>query len=168
MADFKKLSDVEVVETPMDSAKVLIEENGVIKRVPKDEVGGIKVAAAEVGQTIVVKAVDEAGNPTEWEAVDLPKNGGGYDIVIDRGEDWNGCNLVVGNYETLKNKTLSRTPIFGVLIGGHTNNATYLFVNGAQISGTGVDEVLGLYVMNANDIMVMIEQDNSVWINDIG
>ena len=27
---------------------------------------------AEVGQTIVVKAVDEAGKPTEWEAVNLP------------------------------------------------------------------------------------------------
>lgn len=70
MADFKKLHAVDIAETASDAAKVLIEENGVIKRVPKDEVGGIKVAAAEVGQTIVVKAVDENGNPTEWEAVD--------------------------------------------------------------------------------------------------
>lgn len=30
---------------------------------------------AEVGQTIVVKAVDESGKPTEWEAVDLPSGG---------------------------------------------------------------------------------------------
>lgn len=29
-------------------------------------------AAATVGQTIVVKAVDEDGKPTEWEAIDLP------------------------------------------------------------------------------------------------
>ena len=27
---------------------------------------------AEVGQTIVVKSVDESGKPTEWECVDLP------------------------------------------------------------------------------------------------
>ena len=33
---------------------------------------GVKVTGAEVGQTIVVKAVDENGKPTEWEAADLP------------------------------------------------------------------------------------------------
>ena len=32
---------------------------------------------AEVGQTIVVKAVDENSKPTEWAAVDLPSGGGG-------------------------------------------------------------------------------------------
>lgn len=70
--EFKKLSAVEAVEAVGDAAHVLIEENGVIKRAPKDEVGGIKIAApAEVGQTIVVKAVDEAGVPTEWEAVEM-------------------------------------------------------------------------------------------------
>lgn len=31
-------------------------------------------STAEVGQTIVVKAVDENGKPTAWEAVDLPNN----------------------------------------------------------------------------------------------
>lgn len=34
--------------------------------------GGIKVTGAEVGQTIVVKAVDENGKPTEWECAELP------------------------------------------------------------------------------------------------
>ncbi len=34
-------------------------------------------ATASVGQTIVVKAVDESGKPTEWEAADLPSGGGG-------------------------------------------------------------------------------------------
>ena len=41
MAEFRKLSEVEKVESVKDSATVLIEENGVIKRAPKDEVGGI-------------------------------------------------------------------------------------------------------------------------------
>lgn len=31
-----------------------------------------KVLTAQVGQTIVVKAVDENGKPTEWQAVDMP------------------------------------------------------------------------------------------------
>lgn len=34
------------------------------------------VASAAVGQTVVVKAVDENGVPTEWEAVDLASGGG--------------------------------------------------------------------------------------------
>jgi hypothetical protein len=33
-------------------------------------------SSAQVGQTIVVKAVDETGKPTEWEAADLPSGGG--------------------------------------------------------------------------------------------
>ena len=73
MAEFTKLSAVEAVAAVSETANVLIEENGVIKRAPKDEIGGgIKVAStAEVGQTIVVKAVDDAGNPTEWECADM-------------------------------------------------------------------------------------------------
>lgn len=35
------------------------------------------VASAAVGQTVVVKAVDENGVPTEWEAADLPDGGSG-------------------------------------------------------------------------------------------
>lgn len=34
-------------------------------------------ATAEVGQTIVVKAVDESGKPTEWETADMAGVGGG-------------------------------------------------------------------------------------------
>lgn len=40
--EFKKLSAVEAVESVSDAAHVLIEENGAIKRAPKDEVGGVK------------------------------------------------------------------------------------------------------------------------------
>jgi hypothetical protein len=40
MAEFKKLSEVEIVESPADNANVLIEEEGVIKKVAKSAVGG--------------------------------------------------------------------------------------------------------------------------------
>ena len=40
MAEFKKLSEVEQIETASDNAPVLVEEGGDIKRVPKKEVGG--------------------------------------------------------------------------------------------------------------------------------
>lgn len=73
--EFKKLSAVEAIESLTDSANILVEENGVIKKISKDEIGSIKVAStATVGQTIVVKAVDESGNPIEWECADLPKS----------------------------------------------------------------------------------------------
>ena len=38
--EFKRLCDVEVVVEPTESANVLIEENGVIKKAPKTAVGG--------------------------------------------------------------------------------------------------------------------------------
>ena len=40
-------------------------------------------ATAEVGQAIVVKAVDENGKPTEWEAADIPSGGGGSTVELD-------------------------------------------------------------------------------------
>lgn len=39
--EFKRLSDVEAVAEPAESANVLIEENGVIKKAPKTAVGGM-------------------------------------------------------------------------------------------------------------------------------
>lgn len=38
--DFKRLGDVDLVDAPAKNANVLIEENGIIKKAPKDAVGG--------------------------------------------------------------------------------------------------------------------------------
>ena len=50
-------------------------------------------ASAKVGQTIVVKAVDDGGKPTEWEAADV----GGWDLIADitLTEDGGGASLNV-------------------------------------------------------------------------
>lgn len=41
------------------------------------------ITGAEVGQTVKITAVDEAGKPTAWEAVEMAGGGGGYvDTVI--------------------------------------------------------------------------------------
>lgn len=53
--------------------------------IPKSatDVGAIPVPeTATVGQTVVVKAVDENGKPTEWEAVDLPAGGSSGNYVL--------------------------------------------------------------------------------------
>jgi hypothetical protein len=48
--NFKSIADVEVVAEPAESANVLIEENGVIKKAPKTAVGGNNGADAVVIQ----------------------------------------------------------------------------------------------------------------------
>lgn len=65
--EFKRLSDVEVVVEPTESANVLIEENGVIKKAPKTAVGG-----ANNGGFIVIDMPVTA--PAEVDAGDLIPN----------------------------------------------------------------------------------------------
>lgn len=50
--NFKSISDVEVVAEPSESANVLIEENGVIKKAPKTAVGGIAGGSVEPDMVI--------------------------------------------------------------------------------------------------------------------
>ena len=74
--EFKKLSDVEVVAEPLETANVLIEENGVIKKAPKTAVGG-------------------AGND-EWDAV----------IECGDLDEGKWCNLISGDFATLRDKIM--------------------------------------------------------------
>lgn len=88
MAEFKRLSDVEVVAEPTESANVLIEENGVIKKAPKDAVGG---GAA---------------------------SGGGCDAMLTfENLDYNEYGtFAIGNYQTLYDK-ISALQEVKVLVG---------------------------------------------------
>lgn len=64
-----KLTFTGAVEAEYDGSKEVTVE------IPKGgNGGGIEVTGAEVGQTIVVKAVDENGKPTEWECAELPSS----------------------------------------------------------------------------------------------
>lgn len=136
MAEFKRLSDVEVVAEPTDSANVLIEENGVIKKTPKDEIGGgIKVAStAEVGQTIVVKAVDEAGNPTEWECANVDKN---YYLVFEGNNNDEAIFITENLYEALSNFINNRRPLnLAVFCHGGQHYISYITNKGDYIEIT--------------------------------
>lgn len=59
-------------------------------------------STAEVGQTIVVKAVDESGKPTEWAAVDVAGVGGGSewtklgDITVNESYEFNPLSFTGG------------------------------------------------------------------------
>ena len=73
--------------TSADNGKYLGCENGAAKWKPVEASGGgdisLGLTSASVGQTIKVKAVDDNGKPTEWEAVDMLSGGGHWETVLD-------------------------------------------------------------------------------------
>lgn len=69
MAEFKKLSAVEAVASVSDTANVLIEEDGVIKRAPKTAVGGAG------GGSDIYYVFLENGNVTTSEGL--------YDAIVE-------------------------------------------------------------------------------------
>jgi hypothetical protein len=73
--NFKSIADVEIVAEPAESANVLIEENGVIKKAPKTAVGG--------------------GN-TEWDAI--------FEVIEGSSGFFESIELVTGSFMDLKEK----------------------------------------------------------------
>lgn len=84
MAEFKKLSEVDMIETTSDNATVLVEESGEIKRVPKKEVGG-------AGGYIATLTVADLETPVVdgWDGPVLSENYDElYDVLCAGGSAW--------------------------------------------------------------------------------
>lgn len=84
MAEFKKLSEVDVLDTASDNATVLVEEGGDIKRVPKKEVGG-------AGGYIATFTVADMETPVVngWSGPVLSENYDElYDVLCAGGSAW--------------------------------------------------------------------------------
>jgi hypothetical protein len=80
-------------------------------------------ATAEIGQTIVVKAVDENGKPTEWEAADMVSGGDENLRLINSvvvGEDVNVLSVTTDSDG--KSFSLKKVKVF-VRIRGNTSDA---------------------------------------------
>jgi hypothetical protein len=82
--EFKKLSDVDIVETPSETANVLIEEDGVIKKAPKTAVGG----NGSNEYDMIVR------NECEEEEINA---------MMDRGGEIE-CTVISGDFNTIFNK----------------------------------------------------------------
>lgn len=105
----------------------LVEE--VLEQMPEQPSGGISVDKAEIGQTIVVKAVDENGKPTEWEAADFP-TGGGEGVQ----SDWNQNDESQPDY--VKNRPFYEVPrIYDITWDGDMTGRTALDLSLIGVSG---------------------------------
>lgn len=119
--EFKKLSDVAAVETPADTANVLIEEGGVIKKVAKDNVIPSDVAlkadipSAALGAVASVDAAEELS-----DAANVLVEDGGTLKRVPVGS--------VGGFKT----AIIKDSNYDVVLGGGTvdeENVTYSCTN---------------------------------------
>jgi hypothetical protein len=118
--------------------------------------GGIPIPnTASVGQTVVVKAVDENGRPTEWEAVDLQSGSSEWEIIasgelteeatgIDITTDNNGNAFALSEAKLYLhvNGTVTNTTDRGDLRFRHNSNTAKY---GAEVSvGTMIRSAVGV------------------------
>lgn len=110
MAEFKKLSAVEAVDAVSETANVLIEENGVIKKADKALIG----AQADWAET------DESSVSFIKNKPENIGGGGGYDAVIRYVEPWENPELISGSYDDLvakvKNGEWVNVLVYGTMI----------------------------------------------------
>jgi hypothetical protein len=86
----EKIGFVEIWESDLSMADII----GDTFATKEEVTAKVEVATATIGQTIVVKAVDENGRPTEWEAVNMPT----FELVSPNGTRY---NLAVADDGTL-------------------------------------------------------------------
>ena len=66
-----------------DTQPVRIGGDGKLYTAPGGTDISLGLTSASVGQTVKVKAIDESGKPTAWEAADMPSGGGHWETVLD-------------------------------------------------------------------------------------
>lgn len=109
MAEFKKLGAVEMVETVSDTANVLIEVDGVIKRAPKDGIG--------------------SGLPGSTGA------GFGFDAVIYNNTVDSRVVLSYGSYNALKTKIDNREAMIVAMVEYNEDNFSFEVLGSIRDNG---------------------------------
>lgn len=112
-------------------------------------------AAATVGQTIKVKAVDASGKPTAWEAANMPSGGGGHwETVLDTVWEQDVINPTAFD---------SETGIFTCAEGELNNlelNKEYIFFQQCKKQGVAFNTILNnniVKVTKLSDITFSID-----------
>ena len=98
--EFKRLSDVEVVAEPTESANVLIEENGVIKKAPKTAVGGSGYiwTLAEGDYTVDEDSLTITITANYDEALKVLDEGGSVYVNMSNGGFYIKSNIIAWAY----------------------------------------------------------------------
>ena len=106
----------------------------------KKAAGGTDISlgltSAAVGQTIKVKAVDESGKPTAWEAANMPSGGGHWETVLDTVWEQDVINPTAFD---------SETGIFTCAEGELNNlelNKEYIFYQQCAVKGVAYNTIL--------------------------
>ena len=94
------------------------------------------LTSAAVGQIIKVKAIDESGKPTAWEAANMPSGGGHWETVLDTVWEQDVINPTAFN---------SETGIFTCAEGELNNlelNKEYIFFQQCAVKGVAYNTIL--------------------------
>lgn len=137
------------------------DENGNVEITVSDS-GGIEVTGAKVGQTIVVKAVDENGKPTEWETADFPQGGAGGKAKTEKLLDVTFTEATASISVKLEHNFHK---LF--LVWNCTENARTVDAEGAALSGNKLGVILGGTSFGWNSRKVgMIGDSGKTWVTD--
>ena len=133
---------------------------------------------AEVGQTIVVKAVDENGKPTEWEAADMASGGGeeawDYEktilieeevasLTIDTFDDGTPLALkkveviLVGSNATSANQNVAITPDYDLAASG----GMVMLGGGSYLTANKKHYLWGIAEINNGEVAAEFAQSNN-------
>ena len=122
---------------PAQSFTIAITANGVVAQNTRlarnDTAISLGLTTAVVGQTIKVKTVDGFGEPTAWEAVDMPSGGEQWEKIAEIDFDVDAANDVfVWEYQNLPNyKELAYRKVS--LTGStETNSGISISINGGR------------------------------------
>ena len=113
-----------------------------------------KPVSASVGQTIVVKAVDENGKPTEWEVADLPSGGDVWEDISSGELTEEVASIVIDKDSNGNDFNLSKGKLYLEVIGTPTNTVDrgiIKFSHNYRGSGGGVVEMTALTRKNTNN-----------------
>lgn len=127
-----------------------------------EDVGAVSVpATASVGQTVVVKAVDEAGRPTEWEAADkLPKSPTDWEPWTAKEQAAARERIGIDKFEEIAIITLAEDSTPVIDLGAEYEK---LFIAFEIPSG---DTCIGSnYIINQNKMSIGYFPSNTVFLN---
>lgn len=125
------------------------------------------VASAAVGQTVVVKAVDENGVPTEWEAADPPSGGG---------TQWKLINTITTTEDALSRVTCSTdsagnpfslTEVYAkavLPVSTTVTGSNFFYLNGMFFDGPVSGNKIGYGSLYANGILNQVSCANGEYV----